>query len=250
MNLHNQILNRYYFKLVQVSQSNRKANKKEDNDMNIIQKRDILVNIVNSSNTINMLADTNSTAPEYVIFLLTVEDLFKNFNLLAKLTKSSNPIQELPNATRQPQTEANDNVNTINTNQLVGDKPEWLFLHKFLDLTKISIDIILGNCLMQEQNAQSRHRHLKGKLQLKCLQIMIIYKNNLENRFLAQITLPLKDQSQALTTSVVCACLFLVERRGSPVRIELSNNIINQQQLLYKIIEQLYKSNTFRYDIN
>lgn len=47
--------------------------------------------------------------------------LFKKFNLLAKLTKSNNPIYELPNATKQPQTEANDNVNITNTNQLIGD---------------------------------------------------------------------------------------------------------------------------------
>lgn len=45
--------------------------------MNIIQTNDNLVNIVNISNTIKILAEINKTAPEYVIFLLTVEE-YKN----------------------------------------------------------------------------------------------------------------------------------------------------------------------------
>lgn len=60
-----------------VSYNNINANKNDDNDINIIQNNESFVKIVNISNTISMLADTNNTAPEYVIFLLTVDE-YKN----------------------------------------------------------------------------------------------------------------------------------------------------------------------------
>ncbi|CAD8112620.1 unnamed protein product [Paramecium sonneborni] len=71
-------------------------------------------------------------------------------------------------------------------------------LNVFQNFTKISIYIIQEKNLKQEQNVISILKYLFNRIDLKTI---MIYKNNLETKFLAQITLPLKNQSFLLNTS-------------------------------------------------